>query len=97
MTTVHESQCGARNQDWGLEVPKPLPHPIHHSYSGVACELADARSGVDEGEKAGRTFRRRGISVGVVWKRPSITERTSGAVYPGAEPRRFRRARQRRE
>jgi len=47
-------------------VPKPLPHPIHHSYSGVACELADPRSGVDEGEKAGRTFRRRGISVGVV-------------------------------
>jgi len=32
----------------------------------VACQIADARSEIDEGEKAGRTFRRRGISVGVV-------------------------------
>jgi DNA processing protein len=32
----------------------------------VACELADARSGVDEGEKAGEHFGALGISLGVV-------------------------------
>lgn len=54
------------------------PIPIQHSYSGVACHLADARSGANEGEKAGRTFwRRGGMSVGVPVRR-RIPERESG-------------------
>jgi hypothetical protein len=73
MTTVRQSPCGARSQDWGIDVPnarrakRSCRIPVHHSYSGVACHLADARSGADEGEKADRTFwRRGGLSVGVL-------------------------------
>jgi len=64
----------------------------------VACELADARSGVDEGEKAAEHF---GAVVSRLewWVEAAKYYGThiTGAVCAGAKPRRFRRARQRRE
>jgi hypothetical protein len=67
MTTVRQSPAALAVKIGVSKRQTPLPHPIHHSYSAVAYHLADARSGADEDEKAGRTFCRRGaMSVGLL-------------------------------